>query len=46
MLKLTAYMAEYQALGYALKASVRKISVFLSVVLMIILVMGTLMCMW
>ncbi len=43
VLKLTAYMAEYQALGYALKASVRKISVFLSVVLMIVLVMGTLM---
>jgi voltage-gated potassium channel len=33
--KLTAYMSEYHALGYALKASVRKILVFLSVVLMI-----------
>ena len=41
--KLTAYMSEYHALGYALKASVRKILVFLSVVLMIVLVMGTLM---
>lgn len=41
--KLTAYMTEYQALGYALRASVRKILVFLSVVLMIVLVMGTLM---
>lgn len=41
--KLTAYMSEYQSLGYALRASVRKISVFLSVVLMIVLVMGTLM---
>ena len=40
---LTAYMSEYQALGYALKSSVRKILVFLSVVLMIVLVMGTLM---
>lgn len=41
--KLTAYMSEYHALGYALKASMRKILVFLSVVLMIVLVMGTLM---
>lgn len=41
--KLTAYVSEYQALGLALKASRRKILVFLSAVLMIVLVMGTLM---
>lgn len=41
--KLTAYMAEYQSLGQALRASRRKILVFLSAVLMIVLVMGTLM---
>jgi voltage-gated potassium channel len=41
--KLTAYVAEYQTLGRALAASRRKIMVFLSVVLMIVLVMGTLM---
>lgn len=41
--KLTAYVAEYQALGRALAASRRKIMVFLSAVLMIVLVMGTLM---
>jgi voltage-gated potassium channel len=41
--KLTAYVAEYQALGTALRASRRKILVFLSAVLMIVLVMGTLM---
>lgn len=43
VLKLTAYLGEYQALGSALVASRRKILVFLSVVLMIVLVMGTLM---
>lgn len=41
--KLTAYVAEYQSLARALAASRRKISVFLSAVLMIVLVMGTLM---
>lgn len=41
--KLTAYVSEYQSLGMALAASRRKIMVFLSAVLMIVLVMGTLM---
>ena len=41
--KLTAYIAEYQSLGRALAASRRKILVFLSAVLMIVLVMGTVM---
>lgn len=41
--KLTAYMSEYQALGRALSASRRKVMVFLTAVLMIVLVMGTLM---
>ena len=41
--KLTAYMVEFQSLSSALKASRRKILVFLSAVLMIVLIMGTLM---
>lgn len=41
--KLTAYMIEYRMLGEALAASRRKIMVFLSVVVMIVLVIGTLM---
>ncbi|GIX23325.1 MAG: ion transporter [Caldimonas sp.] len=41
--KLTGYVAEYTALGQALKASRRKIAVFLSFVFMVVLVMGTLM---
>ena len=41
--KLTAYVSEYQSLARALHASRRKILVFLSAVLMIVLVMGTLM---
>ena len=41
--KLTAYVSEYQSLGHALRASRRKILVFLSAVMMIVLVMGTLM---
>lgn len=41
--KLTGYVAEYSALGEALRASRRKIAVFLSFVLMVVLVMGTLM---
>ena len=41
--KLTAYVSEYQAIGLALRASRRKIAVFLAAVLMIVLVIGTLM---
>ena len=41
--KLAAYVAEYQFLGRALAARARKILVFLSAVLMIVLVMGTVM---
>jgi voltage-gated potassium channel len=41
--KLTAYVSEYQVLGQALRASQRKIMVFLAAVLMIVLVVGTLM---
>jgi voltage-gated potassium channel len=43
VLKLGAYVSEYQSLGRALAASGRKILVFLSVVLMLVLIMGTLM---
>ena len=43
VLKLTAYLWEYQALGAALVASRRKVLVFLSAVAMIVVVMGTLM---
>lgn len=43
VLKLGAYVAEYRALGTALAASRRKIFVFLSFVLMVVLIMGTLM---
>lgn len=41
--KLTQYMSEYQHLADAMAASRRKILVFLSVVLMVVMVMGTLM---
>lgn len=41
--KLTAYLAEFNQLAGALRASRRKIFVFLSFVLMVVLVMGTLM---
>ncbi len=41
--KLGAYVAEFGALGRALAASRRKILVFLSFVLLVVLVMGTLM---
>jgi voltage-gated potassium channel len=41
--KLAAYVAEYQFLGRALAASGRKIMVFLSAVVMVVLVMGTVM---
>jgi len=43
VLKMSAYVAEYRALGAALAASRRKILVFLSFVLMAVLVMGTVM---
>ena len=41
--KLTAAVTEYQAIGLALRASRRKILVFLAAVMMIVLVIGTLM---
>jgi voltage-gated potassium channel len=41
--KLTLYVAEYTMLGRALRASSRKILVFLSVVVMSVLVLGTVM---
>jgi voltage-gated potassium channel len=43
ILKLTAYVAEYGALGRALVASRRKVAVFLGFVLLVVTVMGTLM---
>jgi voltage-gated potassium channel len=43
VLKMGAYVAEYRTLGEALAASRRKIAVFISFVLMVVLVMGTLM---
>lgn len=41
--KLGAYVAEYRALGQALRASARKILIFLSVVLLTVLLLGTTM---
>jgi voltage-gated potassium channel len=41
--KLTAYIDEYRMLGSAMAASRRKIMVFLSVVVMIVLIVGTIM---
>jgi voltage-gated potassium channel len=41
--KLTAYVTEFQSLTKALAASRRKIMVFLSAVMMLVLVMGTVM---
>jgi len=41
--KLTAYLSEFRLLGEAMAASMRKIMVFLSVVIMIVLIVGTLM---
>jgi voltage-gated potassium channel len=41
--KLTLYISEYTMLGGALRASGRKILVFLSVVLMAVLILGTVM---
>ena len=43
ILKLTEYVDEYGALGRALMASRRKILVFLSFVLLVVVVMGTIM---
>jgi voltage-gated potassium channel len=43
ILKLTEYVREYSSLGEALYASRRKISVFLSVVAMLVVVLGTVM---
>jgi voltage-gated potassium channel len=43
ILKLTEYVREYSQLGAALYASRRKISVFLSVVAMVVVVLGTVM---
>lgn len=41
--KLGAYLAEFAMLARALRASLRKIQVFLSVVLMVVTIMGTVM---
>jgi voltage-gated potassium channel len=43
VLKLSLYVEEYQVLTSALAASRRKIFVFLSIVLMVVLIMGTLL---
>ncbi len=43
ILKLTQYVAEYQSLGTALRNSGRKIAVFISAVLLIVVTMGTVM---
>jgi len=43
ILKLTEYIVEYQFLGRALRASRRKIAVFISAVLMIVVLAGTVM---
>lgn len=43
VLRLSAYVAEYRSLGRALRNSGRKIIVFITGVMMIVLVMGTLM---
>ena len=43
ILKLTSYVTEYGLLGQALMASRRKISVFLSVVMIIVFLLGTVM---
>jgi voltage-gated potassium channel len=41
--KLTAYLSEFHLLGRAMANSMRKILVFLSVVVMVVLIVGTLM---
>lgn len=43
ILKLTAYVREYTALGEALAASRRKVIVFLSTIAMLVIVLGTVM---
>ena len=43
ILKLTKYLAEYQLLGAALRDSGRKIAVFLSAVVLIVVTLGTVM---
>ncbi len=43
ILKLTKYLAEYQLLGAALRDSRRKIAVFLSTVVLIVVTLGTVM---
>lgn len=43
VLKLAAYVQEYQALGLALAASRRKVLVFLTAVIMVVVIMGTVM---
>ncbi|MEO8544238.1 MAG: ion transporter [Betaproteobacteria bacterium] len=43
ILKLAEYVAEFGALGHALAASRRKILVFMSFVMLVVMVMGTLM---
>jgi voltage-gated potassium channel len=43
ILKLTKYLAEYQLLGAALRDSQRKIAVFLSTVVLIVVTLGTVM---
>ena len=43
ILKLTLYVAEYQMLADALRSSSRKILIFISVVVMLVLVLGTVM---
>jgi voltage-gated potassium channel len=43
ILKLGAYVAEYRALAQALRASARKILIFLSAVLIAVLLLGTVM---
>lgn len=43
VLKLGSYVAEYTALAVALRASRRKIMVFLTFVMMVVLIMGTVM---
>ena len=43
ILKLTAYIREYRMLGRALRASAKKILVFISTVLLIVVLLGTVM---
>ena len=43
ILKLGAYVSEFRELGYTIRATHRKIAVFLSFVLIVVVIMGTLM---